>query len=108
MADLVEFHLGNFEPHVDDVFTITLSDENQQPIDVELLLRAVEAMGVKERDIVAHGRESFSLIFEHERKDFYLNQGIYRLEHPVLGQLELFLVPLGPVESGMQYEVIFT
>jgi hypothetical protein len=35
-------------------------------------------------------------------------QGIYRLRHDVLGEQELFVVPLGPSNAAqMQYEVIF-
>jgi hypothetical protein len=36
-----------------------------------------------------------------------LAQGTYRLSHPQLGELELFLVPLGPAAEGMQYEAAF-
>ena len=36
-----------------------------------------------------------------------LPQGLYRLAHPSLGELELFTVPIGPDASGFCYEVIF-
>jgi hypothetical protein len=32
---------------------------------------------------------------------------MYRLEHPELGVLDIFLVPLGPEEGRMRYEAIF-
>jgi len=37
-----------------------------------------------------------------------LPQAIYPIEHPALGTLELFIVPLGPKKDGNSYEIIFT
>jgi hypothetical protein len=71
-----------------------------------LKLLEVIRLGEKERDIAEYGRESFSLIFENDRKDIYLKQGTYTVEHAVLGTMMLFLVPRGPGKNGMQYEVI--
>ncbi|MGZ8216189.1 DUF6916 family protein [Methylomagnum sp.] len=34
-------------------------------------------------------------------------QGTYSLEHPKLGELSLFMVPIGPCEEGMRFEIIF-
>ena len=34
-------------------------------------------------------------------------QGLYRLRHPQLGELELFAVPIGPDGNGFCYEIIF-
>lgn len=36
-----------------------------------------------------------------------LPQAIYRLEHPVLGVLEIFLVPVGRDGDGFFYQAIF-
>lgn len=108
MTDLKELRLETFEPQVGEEFIIQLVDENQALIDFPLKLVTVQAIGVKERDEAAYGRASFSLIFEHERKDVYLNQGVYAVQNKQLGVFDLFLVPMGPVENGMQYEVIFT
>ena len=51
-------------------------------------------------------RESFSLLF-HAPKQWRYPQCIYRLSHPKLGELDVFLVPLGPDEKGMRLEAIF-
>jgi hypothetical protein len=51
-------------------------------------------------------RQQFSLVFLGSGNPG-LAQGTYRLSHPQLGELELFLVPLGPVAEGMQYEAAF-
>jgi hypothetical protein len=36
-----------------------------------------------------------------------LPQGIQRLSHAELGELDLFLVPIGPDAQGMRYEAAF-
>lgn len=36
-----------------------------------------------------------------------LPQGIYALRHPALGALELFVVPSGPRDGRMRYDVTF-
>lgn len=51
-------------------------------------------------------RTPFSLIFRGPLEPL-LPQGIQRLEHAGLGELDLFLVPVGPDEAGMRYEAVF-
>lgn len=34
-------------------------------------------------------------------------QGIHRLRHPVLGEMDLFLVPIGIRDGGVELEAIF-
>ncbi|MGA9335522.1 MAG: hypothetical protein WBV39_14680 [Rudaea sp.] len=36
-----------------------------------------------------------------------LPQGIFRLQHPAHGDLDLFAVPIGPDGQGLCYEIIF-
>jgi hypothetical protein len=57
--------------------------------------------------VVTGGRRPFSLEFTNPKKDAYLAQQIYPLEHEGLGVLDLFIVPLGPDSDGMRYEVVF-
>lgn len=54
-------------------------------------------------------REPFSLTFRGPAEPV-LPQAIYQVEHPKLGKLEIFLVPIGPdpKEKGMRYEAVFT
>lgn len=52
-------------------------------------------------------REPFSLTFRAARVEFYLPQGTYLLEHDRHGALAIFLVPIGPDETGMRFEAIF-
>jgi hypothetical protein len=37
-----------------------------------------------------------------------LPQGIYPVEHPALGMMEIFLVPVGPTSGGNGYNAVFT
>lgn len=52
-------------------------------------------------------REPFSLVFRADSTDFYLPQGIYQLGHERHDLLHVFLVPIGPDETGMRFEAIF-
>jgi hypothetical protein len=52
-------------------------------------------------------RSPFSLVF-HGPAEPFLPQQIYRLDHPQIRELTLFLVPLGPHGDGMRYEAVFT
>ncbi|CAG5072645.1 hypothetical protein DYBT9623_04226 [Dyadobacter sp. CECT 9623] len=35
-------------------------------------------------------------------------QGIYRIAHPEIGNIEVFLVPVGTDVKGMRYEAVFS
>jgi len=39
--------------------------------------------------------------------EFGVEQRIYRMEHPAAGMMELFIVPVGQMESGTRFEAIF-
>lgn len=54
------------------------------------------------------GRESFSVIVRSGSPDSHWFQGTYILEHPDHGELELFMVPIGPDDEGMRYELTFS
>ena len=41
------------------------------------------------------------------RERYMPNQGVFHLAHPKLGEIELFMVPIGPKDGAMRYEVIF-
>jgi hypothetical protein len=51
-------------------------------------------------------RQAFTLEF-HGPLAPVLPQAIYRFEHDTIGGIDLFIVPLGPKEGEMLYEVIF-
>ena len=51
-------------------------------------------------------RPPFSLLF-HGPADPFLPQASYRFEHPRLGAIGIFIVPLGRDEHGTTYEAVF-
>ena len=91
--------LSQFQECLDDTFTIRF-EEN---VRLEATLSKVEKRG---GDSEKQDRP-FSIILKTQQKGEYYNQGIFMVSHPNLGDLSLFLTPIGPNEDGMQYEAIF-
>jgi hypothetical protein len=89
----------SFEPITGSVFTVRLGEDAT----MALQLTAVAGNGLKG----AASREQFSLHFRGPATPA-LAQRIYRLEHPHLGALEIFLVPIRKDSAGMIYEAVFT
>jgi hypothetical protein len=94
--DLAALTPDDFEPLVGGTFV--LGGESA----LELELVEVKRLGTALRE-----GGGFSLLFASAPGPFR-RQAIYRVEHPALGVLELFVVPLGPKNNTNQYEVIFT
>ena len=94
--------LETFAPHLGTTFAITLSSGET----LQLNLDELKPLGHG----IPGGREPFAVLFSHAHlpRNAHLPQSIYQLQHPTLGSLELFLVPLGPDAQGMRYEAIFT
>lgn len=66
-------------------------------------LTLCEAVGLPPRP---HGRQPFSLLFRSPDGTSVPQAG-YPVEHPGLGEFDLFVVPLGPDAGGMRYEAVF-
>ena len=90
----------DFAPLVTDRFRLV---ESGVELDLELL--SAEAATVSGHQ--ASGRAPFSLVFRAPREPL-LPQRIYALQHSALGVLDIFLVPIGPDESGQRYEAVFS
>jgi hypothetical protein len=100
MKTLEQLQSSDFMPHLNQTFTVRL--EGIEPIELELV--AVTERGTGFQPGV---RQPFSLLFLGPASSQYLAQHMYRLEHPEMGALDLFLVPLGPQQGRMRYEAIF-
>jgi hypothetical protein len=98
-ADIATLTAADFEPHVRDEFQIASPTGK---IAVSLKLVEVHRLG---RAVRPDG--AFSLLFLSPPGPIY-PQGTYPLTHATLGTLDLFLVPLGPNDSGNRYEAVFT
>lgn len=101
---LETFTSGSFAEHVGSRFRLEI--EGQEPLELELF----EIACYEENPDFAARKEPFSLLFLGPARPI-LPQAIYPLEHPALGKLEIFLVPIGPdprgKQSGMRYEAAF-
>ncbi|MDQ4070654.1 MAG: hypothetical protein M3203_14455 [Actinomycetota bacterium] len=93
--------ISDFAPRVGERFSIGPVADGLT-FDTELVEATVvgEAAG-------PGSRIPFSLVFRGPA-GVVLPQRIYRVHHPDLGSLDIFLVPIGPDSTGMRYEAIFT
>lgn len=48
----------------------------------------------------------FSLIFQGPSEPL-LSQRVYSFRHPLLGGLDIFIVPIGRDDTGVEYEAVF-
>jgi hypothetical protein len=96
-ADLGALRIDDFTPHIDAIFDVQTAAGV-----VPLKLVKVDPAGDSGR---AGG--AFSLIFVAP-KGPWLPQGVYPVPHPVLGMMEIFLVPVGPTQGGNGYQAVFT
>ena len=85
----------------DKVGQIWAIDEPGAPA-IELTLTEVESL----RNYAKLPREPFSLIFT-TRGDFVLPQRSYTLRHAQLGQMPIFLVPVGREGDVTSYQAVF-
>lgn len=93
---LEHLNLSSFTEHLNTKFRIHAAESTV----VETELIVAEDLGSTPR------QERFSLIFRGPGEP-YLPQNMYRIEHDVMGSLDLFLVPVGKDEDGIQYEAVF-
>jgi hypothetical protein len=69
-------------------------------------LRLASAEAGPGRPAKPEGRTPFSIVFVGPLEPV-LPQQTYRFAHDGLGSFELFIVPIGPDEDGMQYQAVF-
>lgn len=95
--DLADAALETFAPLLHQAFTLRFD------------AAAVEARLVEARSngrAPAGHRQPFALVFATERGG-PAAQGICAVEHPAVGVLELFVVPVGRNGAGYRYEACF-
>jgi hypothetical protein len=89
-------NLASFSEHLNTKFRIYANDST--PVEAELV--EAEDLGTTPR------QERFSLIF-HGPLEPFLVQQTYKIEHDRMGQLTLFLVPIGRDDKGFSYQAVF-
>ncbi|MBV9928786.1 MAG: hypothetical protein JOZ96_27470 [Acidobacteria bacterium] len=90
----------DFKRHVGTKFVVRV----ETPTPLELELSEVKSYNPEASEQL--GMERFSLYFQSPG-DIMLNQGTFTFDHPEMGELLLFVVPIGRDERGFQYEVVF-
>lgn len=94
-----------FRTQLNQSFRLTAPGvEDGEEVEIEL----VDVSGLR-GDSAREDRSPFSLLFRGP-EGLALEQGIYRFEHDEMGEMDLFLVCVGPDRGDrqMRYEVIFT
>ena len=94
---LDELVSADFSAHLNTTFVIC--PEGAETVAAEL----IDVSEVGER---ASGRTPFSIVLRTPLRPV-LPQSIYTIEHPHLGTLAIFIVPIGPDAVGMRYEAVF-
>jgi len=94
---LEEITHESFESIVGETVDIEAAEINFQA-EVEAVTRL--------RQSTAQERQPFSVVLQAKDAKNH-GQQTYQLSHPGLGELHLFMVPVGPGENGMRYEIIF-
>lgn len=97
MFDLTTATADQFDEFQDQEFVIISVSE---PITLKLI--EVKKLGSGEREGGA-----FSLLWQGPATPI-LSQEIHRISHPIIGEQEIFLVPVAEKDVGLQYEAVFT
>ena len=93
------FDAEAFEACLNQAFTLSDGDYRD-----ELELIRVDRLSGAQ---TTTAREAFSAIFQ-SRSDVLLEQRIYNLNNAGMGDMQIFLVPIGQDENGVRYEAVFS
>lgn len=89
----------DFAGLVNETFVAVLQDGEVPFVLVEARTLAAQAMPMA-------ARAPFSLLFRNTAS-FLLPQQIYRMRHPALGEIGIFLVPVAREREGFLYQAVF-
>jgi hypothetical protein len=95
-----EITLECFGPYVGEKFDLLLGEGRSEPLEL------VSARSYN-RKAPPGFREPFELIFRAGTRNFYVPQGIFAFQHPAAGSFEIFIVPIGPDDAGMQFQAVY-
>lgn len=102
----MDYTLQVFEPHIGSSFQVMVNGE--PALDLTLANVEDQTIAGQQRDPSIRA-QPFSLIF-HGPLSPVAGQASYQLDHPQLGAVTIFLVPIGPDRKSpqkMQYQAIF-
>ena len=95
---------------LDQVTWEVFADQLNQTFRIRGEFGQVESTLIDCEKLVQHdeeGRVPFSIVLRGPMEPS-LEQQIYKVSHEKIGEMEMFLVPLGPDKTGMKYEAVFT
>ena len=95
----MDLMLDDFQGRVNETFTLRLDD-----LALELTLTEAEPVGSPRPG--AAREQAFALVFTGPQEPI-ISQGMHRMEHPGMGELDIFLVPIGSDAGGTRYEAVF-
>lgn len=101
----MQYHFKDFNGCLNQPFTLELNNSelnDSSTCPLKLISVDKHPGSAKTGD-----HEAFSVVFRGDSK-LTLEQQIYRIKHDTLGDMELFIVPIGPDNKGMCYEAVFS
>jgi len=104
MHDTLLSH-ADFEPHLHSGFTLA-TGSGATGASGGLVLTLAEIEIGRHRAASAEGRAPFSLLFATIGADV-LAQGTYRLSHPAMGELDIFMGPMSREDTTTRYSATF-
>lgn len=102
VASLISFKKEKFQEALNEKFVLEAGNGQ-----LELELVSIEDLTPVYVHTRGLERVPFSAQFRGPRSP-WARQHTYRLQNATLGELEIFLVPLGPDQQGMIYEAVFS
>jgi hypothetical protein len=100
---------ASFFRHLGERFSVRLDSSEQ----IEMVLIEVEGLskpgkdpGSEPKDPDEIRKDPFTALFRGPHEPF-LRQKIRELEHDQMGEIEIFMVPVGRDEMGLYYESVF-
>src|SRR6266404_2652815 len=97
MLELDKVECAQFAACLNQDFEVVLSDGT-----LPVKLTEARPLGVRPESL----REPFALTFVASRP-LRLPQGIYKMRHATLGEMEIFLVQIAADQSGSSFEAVF-
>lgn len=100
------YTLEMFSPLIGSTFKTEINDGTT----IDLTLCEAEAAALHKRDGRLFSKsgmvrtDPFSLVFLYES---LLPQNVYTLRHETLGEISIFLVPIGPFDGAWGHEAVF-
>lgn len=85
-----------FSENLNTRFRLPLGDSNAAELE---LIEVVE-------NVATPAQEQFSVFFRGPL-EYFFPQHTYHLEHEKLGEMDIFIVPIGKEEHGFRYEAVF-